>query len=80
MDCRKTSAHKFRTKLGFKQYDFILTKAESVLTKAMSSFQGDANKNTNMFQVIELIYFSMRINSQQKLMKMVIVTEIYIMN
>ena len=80
MDCRKTSAHKFRTKLGFKQYDFILTKAESVLTKAMSSFQGDANKNTNMFQVIELIYFSMRTNSQQKLMKMVIVTEIYIMN
>ena len=49
MDCRKTSAHKFRTKLGFKQYDFTLTKAESVLTKAMSSFQGDANKNTNMF-------------------------------
>ena len=26
MDCRTTSAHKFRTKLGFKQYDVILTK------------------------------------------------------
>ena len=26
MDCRTTSAHKFRTRLGFKQYDVILTK------------------------------------------------------
>ena len=26
MDCRKTSVHKFRTRLGFKQYDGILTK------------------------------------------------------
>ena len=26
MDCRTTSAHKFRTRLGFKQYDVILQK------------------------------------------------------
>ena len=26
MDCRTTMAHKFRTRLGFKQYDVILTK------------------------------------------------------
>ena len=26
MDRRTTAAHKFRTKLGFKQYDVILTK------------------------------------------------------
>ena len=26
MDCRTTSAHKFRTRLGLKQYDLILTK------------------------------------------------------
>ena len=38
MDCRTTSAHKFRTRLGFKQYDVILTKEQSVLTKIMSSF------------------------------------------
>ena len=36
MDCRTTSAHKFRTRLGFKQYDVILTKEQSVLTKIMS--------------------------------------------
>ena len=41
MDCRTTSAHKFRTRLGFKQYDVILTKEESVLTKIMSSFEGE---------------------------------------
>ena len=26
MDCRTTMTHKFRTRLGFKQYDVILTK------------------------------------------------------
>ena len=33
MDCRTTSAHKFRTRLGFKQHDVILIKEQSVLTK-----------------------------------------------
>ena len=41
MDCRTTSAHKFRTRLGFKQYGVILTKEQSVLTKIMSSFEGE---------------------------------------
>ena len=36
MDCRTTSAHKFRTTLGFKQYNVILTKGQSVLTKIMN--------------------------------------------
>ena len=36
MDCRIISAHKFRTRLGFKQYDVISTKEQSVLTKIMS--------------------------------------------
>ena len=36
MDCRTTSAHKFRTILGLKQYDVILTKEQSVITKLMS--------------------------------------------
>ena len=40
MDCRTVSAHKFRTRLGFKQYDVILTKEQSVLTRIMSSFEG----------------------------------------
>ena len=33
MDCRTTSAHKFKIRLGFKQYNVILTKEQSVLTK-----------------------------------------------
>ena len=41
MDCRTTAAHKFRTRLGFKQYDVILTKKQSVLTKIKSSFEGE---------------------------------------
>ena len=41
MDCRKTSAHKFGTRLGLKQYDVILTKEQSMLTKITSSFEGE---------------------------------------
>ena len=41
MDRRKTSAHKFRRRLRFKQYDVILTKEQSVLTKIMSSFEAN---------------------------------------
>ena len=36
-----TPAHKFRTRLGFKQYDVILTKEQSVLTRILSSYQGE---------------------------------------
>ena len=28
MDCRTTAVHKFTTRLGFKQYDVILTKKQ----------------------------------------------------
>ena len=41
MDCRTTAAHKFRTRLGFKQYDVILAKEQSLLTKINSSFKGE---------------------------------------
>ena len=41
MDCRTTSAHKFRIRFGFKQYDVILAKGQSVLTRIMSSFEGE---------------------------------------
>ena len=40
MDCRTTAAHKFRARLGFKQYAVI-----SVLTKIKSSFEGE-NRQT----------------------------------
>ena len=41
MNCRTISAHIFRTRLEFKQYDVILTKEKSVLKKIMSSFEGE---------------------------------------
>ena len=41
MDWRTTPAHKSRIRLGFKRYNIILTKEQSVLTKIMSSFEGE---------------------------------------
>ena len=41
MDCRITSTHKFKTRLGFKQYDVILAKEQSVLRKIISLFEGE---------------------------------------
>ena len=74
MDCRTTSAQKFRTKLRFKQYDVILTKEQSVLTKIMSSFEGENIKT--QYNILGLTYTFMNISSQQKLMKMDTTTEI----
>ena len=34
-------AHRFRTRLVFKQYDVILTKKQSLVTKIRSSFEGE---------------------------------------
>ena len=47
MGCRTTAAHKFRTRLEFKQYDVILIKEQSVLTKTKRSFKGENRKHTN---------------------------------
>ena len=58
MDCRTTAAHKFRIRLGFKQYDIILTKEQSVLTKIKISFEGE-NMQT---QHGVLIHIFMNIN------------------
>ena len=41
MDCRTTSAHKFRTRLEFKQYNVNLTNEQSVLTKILNLFEGE---------------------------------------
>ena len=40
MDCNTTSADKFRSRLGFKPYDDLLTKEQSVLTIIINSFEG----------------------------------------
>ena len=42
MDCRATSAHKFRKEIRFKQCDVILTKEKSVMTKVMSWFEEES--------------------------------------
>ena len=44
MGCRTTAAHSFKVRLGLKQYNIILAKEESVLTKIKISFEGE-NEN-----------------------------------
>ena len=68
MDCRITSAHKFRTRLGYKQYDVILTKKQSVLTKIMGSFEGE-NMQTQCLNLQNQLVL-MTIRSKQKFMNM----------
>ena len=41
MSCETTSGDICRARLGFKQYDVILTKEQSVLTKIVRSFEGE---------------------------------------
>ena len=41
MNCRTTAGYNIRTRLGFKQYDVILTKEQSVLTKIKILFEGE---------------------------------------
>ena len=38
MDCRTTPAVNFNTKLGFNQYDLIMTQEQSVLSKIKAIF------------------------------------------
>ena len=55
MDCRNALAHKFKIRLGFKQYDVILTKKQSVLTKIMSSFElGNMQTQNNVLSYWKL--------------------------
>ena len=51
MNCRTTPAHKFRTSLGFKQYDVTLSKEQSVLTKIMSSSEEENMQNMQFFKL-----------------------------
>ena len=79
MDFRTTSAHKFRTRLRFKQYDGILTKEQSVRRRIMSSFEGENMQTQYNFQVIGLAYIYKTISSHEKLMKIDTETEILTM-
>ena len=55
MDCGTTSAHKFRTKKGFKQNDVISTKEQSVLIKKWVYLKEKTCKSYIVFYVTELI-------------------------
>ena len=41
IDCRIPTAIEFRSKLGFKQHDIIMTKEQSVLKKIMKAFASE---------------------------------------
>ena len=45
MDCRTTSTHKFRKRIGFKQYDVFLTTEQLVLTKMEKSSKEENMQN-----------------------------------
>ena len=47
MDYRTASAHEFRTRLVLKQYNLILIRGHSVLTKIISSFERENMKTQN---------------------------------
>ena len=59
MDCRTTAAYKFRRRLGFKQYDVILTIEQSVLTEIKSLFEGE-NMQTQYRLLVYRIDFNFR--------------------
>ena len=73
IDCRTTAVYKLRTRLGFKKYNVILTKEQSMLKKIKSSFEGK-NMKTN-YCLLEY----MTIDLQYILMKMVTVVKILTM-
>ena len=64
MNCRAIAAYKFRTRVGFKQYDIILTKGQSVLTNIKSSFEGGNIQRQYSVLDTGLIYIFMNINLQ----------------
>ena len=39
--CAIIATYKFKTRLGFKKYDAVLTRGQSLPTKIMSSFEGE---------------------------------------
>ena len=41
IDCRTPTAIEFKSKLGFKQYDSVMTKEQSVLTRIMKIFASE---------------------------------------
>ena len=57
MDFGTILAHKLRTRLEIKQHDVILLKEQSVVTKIMSSFEGDMQTQYNVLSYRIDLYF-----------------------
>ena len=79
MDWRTIAAHKFRTRLGCKQYDITLTKEKSVLMIIKIDLKEKICKHNILSWIIWLIYSFMTLNLQMKLIKVDIITEILTM-
>ena len=63
MDCRTSTAVEFKSKLGFKQHNIIMTKEQSVITNIMKVFCGKEKKIYNiLFQAKELICIFLNLN------------------
>lgn len=78
MDCWRAAAPKFRKRFGFEQYDLILTKEESVLTKLMILFE-EEQKPTQYYESGYMIFTFMSINLQKEFMKIIMMIEILTM-
>lgn len=72
MDCRTRAAYKFRTRLGFKQIDFLLTKEGSFLKKIKKKKTCKCNlkektcKHNLVYWDTGLIYIFMTMNLYQQ--------------
>ena len=55
IDCRTMAVHTFRTRLGFKQYDVILTIEQSVLLSKKVHLKEKTDKHNIVCYVIGLI-------------------------
>ena len=71
MYCRLSSKNpeKFRSELGFKRHDLIMTKEQSVLKSAKDAFEGGKMNTHIVSQAVKSIFIFMIANLQQKMMK-----------
>ena len=72
MNCRATLAHKFRTRLGIKQYDVILTKdckfkKDCNFDLIVSLLELILRKKTLIFLELSMKYFDILNNQLKKL-------------
>ena len=69
----------FYKKIGFKLYDVINTKKQTIINSIKGTFEGEMYKLNIVIQAIGLIFDFMNISLQLALMNQEILTEILIM-